>query len=122
MKSPFSDVQRIDAFNRDMKKLLKRFKTLEEDLQTLIDVSINAFHNLAIDNGGIVRIPGLGFDEPAVHKVRKFACKSRKGYGVQSGMRLIYAYSKSNDTITLIEIYFKGDKANEDRDRITRLF
>lgn len=38
MTSPFSDVERTDAFKRDLKKLLKRFKTLEEDIETLINV------------------------------------------------------------------------------------
>jgi hypothetical protein len=48
-------------FNRDMKKLLKRFRTLEEDLATFIRVQLNLFHKQKINNDGIVQIQGLGF-------------------------------------------------------------
>ncbi len=121
MTSQFNDVERTDEFKRDLKKLLKRFKTLEEDIETLINASLYAFHKLDIDTGGIFRLSGLGFEEPAVYKVKKFACRSLKGTGSRSGMRLIYSYSKAAERIVLIEIYYKGDKDNEDRQRIAEL-
>ena len=37
-------------------------------------------------------------------------------------MRLIYAYFSDEDAVELVEIYFKGDKENEDRDRILALY
>jgi len=43
-----------------------------------------------------------------------------KSKGVQSGVRVIYTYFEDGDTIELIEIYYKGDKENEDRERISR--
>lgn len=51
-----------------------------------------------------------------------FNYKSLKGKGVQSGIRVIYAYFEVEDKIVLIEIYYKGDKENEDRDRISRYY
>jgi len=53
---------------------------------------------------------------------RKFACRSLKGRGVQSGIRIIYAYFQEKDKIELIEIYYKGDKESEDRQRIFRYY
>ena len=40
------------------------------------------------------------------------------GKGAQTGIRVIYAYFEENDRIEFIEIYYKGDKENEDRERI----
>jgi len=48
----------------------------------------------------------------------KFTCRSLKGKGVQSGIRIIYAYFEEQDKIELVEIYYKGDKENEDRQRV----
>jgi len=62
----------------------------------------------------------LPVENPKVYKAKKFACKSLKGKGVQSGIRVIYAYEEEKDRIVLIEIYFKGDKSNEDKKRILR--
>jgi len=39
---------------------------------------------------------------------------------VQSGIRIIYAYHEEEDMIEFIEIYYKGDKASEDRARIVK--
>jgi len=122
MKTTFEEVARTPEFDRDLKRLLKKYRTLEEDLQVLIKSGIAAFHKLEIDNPGIVQIPGLGFSEPRVYKVRSFACRSLKGTGGRSGMRLIYAYFESEDRIELIELYYKGSKENEDRQRIARLY
>jgi hypothetical protein len=43
-----------------------------------------------------------------------------KGRGANSGLRLVYAHFEAMDKIELVEIYFKGDKENEDRGRILR--
>jgi mRNA-degrading endonuclease RelE of RelBE toxin-antitoxin system len=121
MPSRFNDIERAEEFKRDLKKLLKRYRTLEEDIDTLINASLYAFHKLDIDTGGIFRLQGLGFEEPAVYKVKKFACRSLKGKGNQTGLRLIYSYLSEADRVVLIELYYKGDKDNEDRARIKRL-
>lgn len=118
----FKQVTRVLPFEKDIKKLLKRFPTLENDLKTFIDKELFLFHKLKIDNQGVFQIPGLGFDVPRVYKGKKFACRSLKGKGVQSGIRVIYAYFEPEDRIELIEIYYKGDKENEDKARIMRLY
>lgn len=63
------------------------------------------------------RLEGLGL-ETCVIKVKKIACKALKGRGVNSGLRLIYAYFKEEQKITFIELYHKNEKENEDRQRI----
>lgn len=48
------------------------------------------------------------------------ACKSLKGKGVQSGIRVIYAYREEEDRVEFMELYYKGDKESEDRERILK--
>jgi hypothetical protein len=116
--TPFKEITRLPEFKRDMKRLLKRFRSLEADLDNFIKTELKLFHKLGIDNKGIVQMAGLGFQSPKVYKGRKFACRALKGKGAHSGIRVIYAYFEENDRIELVEIYYKGDKENEDRKRI----
>ena len=105
-----------------MKKLLKRFKTLEGDLKIFIEKQLNLYHKLKLDNKGVFPISGLRIESPKMYKAKKFACRSLKGKGVQSGIRVIYAYFEDTDKIELVEIYYKGDKENEDRERIIKYY
>jgi len=116
----FSEVYRLPEFDKDLKKLLKRFRTLEEDLETFISTELFLYHKLKKDNKGVFPISGLGIENPRIYKGKKSACRSLKGKGVQSGIRVIYGYIEEEDKIELIEIYYKGDKENEDKDRIMR--
>jgi len=118
----FRETRRLPEFERDLKRLCKRFRTLEEDLTTVLKAQVALYHKLGIDNKGTCRISGLPFKFPEIYKVRKFACRALKGRGAASGLRLIYAYFRDQDAIELVEIYFKGDKENEDRDRILALY
>jgi mRNA-degrading endonuclease RelE of RelBE toxin-antitoxin system len=113
----------FNEFEREFKKLLKRFRTLDEDLNTFINTQLKIAHKLnIIDNKSIVIISNLGIDNPKIYKARRFACKSLKGKGARSGIRIIYAYYEEEDIIEFIEIYYKAQKANEDRDRIIEYY
>ncbi len=114
----FSEIDRFPEFEKDFKKLSKGFRTLEEDFKTFVNTQLNLFHKQGIDNKGGLPISGLGIPNPKIYKAKKFACRSLKGRGVDSGIRVIYAYWEEGDKLEFIEIYFKGDKENEDRDRI----
>jgi len=116
----FKEIVLLPEFEKDLKKLLKRFRTLEGDLEYFMRTELNLYHKLGIDNKGIFSIPSLPFQNPKVFKAKKFACRALKGKGVQSGIRVIYSYFEKKDKIELIELYYKGDKENEDRERILR--
>ena len=105
-----------------MRKLLRRFRTLEDDLEIFINTEVNLYHKLRYDNKGIFPIASLRIETPKIYKAKKFACRSLKGKGVHSGIRVIYAYFGKEDRIELIEIYYKGDKENEDRARILKYY
>lgn len=121
MKKIFNEVSRLPEFTKDLKKLSKKYKTLPKDLEIFIDKQLKLLHKLKIDNGGVVRISDLGINYPEIYKARKFACRSLKGTGGRSGIRVIYAYYPDQDKIEFIEIYYKGDQANENQQRIFRI-
>lgn len=115
MKIKFEE---IPEFNKDLKRLLKKFRSLNDDLQVLKQI-LQVFpderppFSFRIENLGIAT---------CVIKVKKIACKSIKGRGVQSGPRLVYAYFEDFSRIVFIELYYKGEKALESRERITENF
>jgi mRNA-degrading endonuclease RelE of RelBE toxin-antitoxin system len=120
VKKVFNEIRKLTEFKKDFKKLSKKFKTLDDDIETFINKQLKLTHKLGIDNKGVVHISGLGIEIPRIYKAKKFACKALKGRGGMSGIRIIYAYYEKEDVIEFIEIYFKGDKANEDKKRIIK--
>lgn len=118
----FKDISHVAEFEKDLKKLVKRFASIEEDLQVFIEAAMNVFHKQKIDNRSVFQISDLGIHSPKIYKGKKFACKALKGKGVYSGIRVIYAYLEEDDRVEFIEIYFKGDKAGEDRERIRKYY
>jgi len=118
----FNDIRKLAEFKKDFGKLAKKFKTLDGDLNTFISNQLKLTHKLNIDNKGVVRISNLGIEHPKIYKARKFPCKALKGKGAASGIRVIYAYYEQDDVIEFVEIYYKGNKENEDRERILRYY
>lgn len=109
----------IAEFKRDFKKLLKKFSSLAEDLEVNKQYRIELFHCKEINSGSIFEIQGTGnIDGLKFFKVKKFQCKSLKGRGAKSGIRLIYAYLPTDQKIVFLEIYFKTDQKNEKKERI----
>jgi len=115
-------INKLAGFEGDFKKLSKKFCTLKEDLDIFIGKQLNLYHKLHRDNKGIFLISNLGINYPQIYKAKKFACKSLKGKGASSGIRIIYAYYEKEDTIEFVEIYYKGNKENEDRKRILKYY
>jgi mRNA-degrading endonuclease RelE of RelBE toxin-antitoxin system len=108
----------IKSFRKDLKKLLKKYRTLEEDLETAKRNAIELYHLKNINNRSVFPIEGFCSEEILICKIKKFACKALKGRGSRSGIRIIYAFHCQSYKVDFIEIYFKGDKENEDRERI----
>src|SRR3972149_5601912 len=112
------DYDATDVFQKDLKRLLKKIKTLEEDLETAKRNAIELYHLKNINNRSVFPIPDFCNEAILICKIKKFACRSLKGRGVMSGIRVIYAYHVAASKVEFIEIYFKGEKENEDFDRI----
>ena len=108
-------------FDKDFKRLLKRFRTLKEDFEIMKKAAIETYHLLNIQTQSIVTIQNFCGQNYLSMKVRKMACKSLKGKGVQSGLRVIYVYEPQKEKITFVEIYYKQDQENEDKERLKKL-
>lgn len=114
------DYDETEEFKHDFKKLRKKFPSLPTDLKVNKQYRIELFHCKEIDSRSIFEIEGVGnTEEIKIFKVKKFQCQDLKGRGAKSGIRLIYAYFPIKQKILFIEIYFKGDKVNENKQRIT---
>jgi len=122
MKKIFNDLRHLAEFDKDLKGLSKKFHTIEKDLAVFVEKQLQLFHKQNIDNKGIFPISGLGVSYPKIYKAKKFACRALKGRGAASGIRVIYAHFDKEDRIEFVEIYYKGDKENEDRERIIRYY
>jgi len=108
----------LAEFKVDVKSLLKKYRTLEDDLAVVKKVlqvlpDERPPFSFQIDNLGL---------KTCIIKVRKMACKALKGRGINSGLRLLYAYFSESQKIIFIELYHKNDKENEDRARVIANF
>ena len=98
----------LPEFQKDCKRLGKKYKPLIDDLKEFRNVvSIvplgNSKHFIIITQIEVLYIV----------KARLF-CRYLKG----SSLRVIYAYFEQEQRIEFIEVYFKGDMENENYDRI----
>ncbi len=110
--------EELAEFKLDLKILIKKYRTLQQDLVVVKMV----FEILPDERPPFsYRIDNLGL-KTCIIKVKKIACKALKGRGVNSGLRLVYAYFPESQKIIFIELYHKNDKPNEDRGRIIANF
>ncbi|MBU3942696.1 hypothetical protein KKA24_01790 [Patescibacteria group bacterium] len=112
---------KTSEFQKDFKRLLKKFKSLEIDLELAKTATIEFFHIRGLNNLSTFQIQGFYTEGIQVYKIKKFSCRSLKGRGSKSGIRVIYAYLEQEQKIEFIEIYFKGEKETENRERIKKL-
>ncbi len=100
-------------FQKDFKKLSKKFRTLDSDLAEFRKVlsesplGIGKHFNIITKSGFVYIVKA------------RFFCRSLK----KKDLRIIYAYIENHKSIEMIsiefiEIYFKGEKENEDCERI----
>jgi hypothetical protein len=107
--------ERNDKFEKQLKKLIKKYRSLEEDLEIVQKYAIEAFHVVGINNESVLLVPKFDRKTIQIYKVKKFACKALKGKGVKSGIRVIYAFYPQELKVEFLEIYFK-EKNDSDMD------
>ncbi len=108
----------LSEFKKDFEKLLKKYPSLKEDfniLKQFLCKHPSGFPPI------IFTISDLGI-KTEIFKVKKFRCRSLKGSGSNSGIRIIYALLEEEQKINFIEIYFKGKKSNHDQERILKYY
>lgn len=110
---------RLSAFDKELKKLLKKYRSLNEDLNVLKQVleKFPRVHKpIVFPISGLDIRPGI-----EIYIVKHFKCTALKGKGARSGIRIVYAYFESEQKIEFIEIYYK-DKKDCDRKRILKYY
>lgn len=96
------------GFLKDFKKLSKKFRSLRNDL--------NVFKKILNESSlGIGKHFNVIAKNECLYIVKaRFFCKNLK----KKDLRIVYCYFEKEQRIEFIELYFKGDKENEDRERI----
>ena len=95
-------------FQKERKRLARKYRSLSDDLRE--------FRNVVsvVPLGNRKHFTVIAQNENLhIVKARLF-CRYLKG----SSLRVIYSYFEQEQRIEFIEIYFKGDKENEDRHRV----
>lgn len=106
------EITQVEEFEKDIKKLEKRFPTISEDLENFKKVLILDPRKLS----GVIRAHYQEIKikpEVEVYKARKFRCKSLKGRGSRSGIRVIYGFWPMLNKISLLEIYYEEKKKGD---------
>jgi hypothetical protein len=104
-----------DRFEKQIKKLIKKYRSLEEDIEIAKKYAIEAFHISEINNESVWLIPKFDKKIIQIYKLKKFSCKALKGKGNRSGIRIIYAFYPEKFAVEFLEIYFK-EKDDSDMD------
>ncbi len=100
--------KKTKEFSKEFKKMFRKYKTLEQDLinfqNRFPEVDLSSNKNFVI----------LYSDNKVKIIKARFFCRCLRG----QTLRIIFAYSSDESIVEFIEIYFKGGKVREDKDRI----
>ncbi len=91
---------------------------MDSDFETFKKFTIETYYEKEIPSTAFVKIENFCGEKYISNKVKKFACRSLPGKGVQSRIRIIFIYEELKNLITFVEIYYKGDKSEEDHVRL----
>ncbi len=98
----------LPEFSKELKQLAKKYKSLPKDINefkrviAVVPLGNSKHFNVITRN-----------DRYTIVKARLF-CRYMKN----SSLRIIYVFHFQSCKVDFIEIYFKGDQENEDRNRI----
>lgn len=98
----------LPEFDKELKKLSKKYPTLKADIEDIKPVLIQCPTGIG-KNFIIIKVK-----EDVIFVKVRIHCESLRSRVV----RLVYAYHKDRIEFVYIEVYFKGEKENEDRKRI----
>lgn len=107
------------SFDKDFKKLSKRYRSLPEDLKRFQKYALLPYHQSNQAIPGIFVVQGVKRqDDKRAFIAKKFACRTIANCGNRSGIRITYIYDSEQAVIELREIFYKEDQAVEDKSRL----
>lgn len=103
-----SNFNALAEFDKEFRRLFKKYKTLDDDFEKFKKV-------LLATPAGIGKNFVIIHSSSTIKIVKaRMACRVLR----DRSLRIIYAYCEQEQRIEFIELYFKGEKENEDRERI----
>ena len=110
--------EELDEFRKDLRQLLKKYHTLKDDLAVVKKVlEVNAAERPPFS----FRLNDAGVSVRLI-KIKNLACRSMKGDGVNSGLRLLYAWLEKEQKVVFIELYHKNEREKENLQRVRNNF
>ena len=106
-------IEQGKSFQRELKKLVKKYPSLPQDLEVLESL-IKKFP-LGEDSKHCNALKQEG--DQGIYK-RRLMCRSVKS----SEFRVIYYYNGTTLVLEYLEIYYKGNKENEDKKRVETIW
>ncbi len=98
----------LPEFEKEFKRLFKKYKTLRDDLEKFKNV-------LESCPAGVGKNFIIIHSSETIKIIKaRMSCRAL----CDRSLRVIYGYFQQEEKIVFIEIYFKGEKENEDRERI----
>lgn len=107
----------IPEFEKDLKRLEKKFKHILSDL----DVAIEVIRAEPTNSLRCEQVEGLG---ESCNDVTAYVLKKFRSTDLRSTneLRLVYVYENPKNKIILVQLYFKGDIQIEEKARIRKYF
>ena len=98
----------LPEFTRELKKLSRKYQTLPSDIEDIKPILLSTPEGIGKNFTLLSSGENIKIVKVRVH------CESLHSRTI----RMIYAYHEDKIEFMYIEIYYKGDKENEDRERI----
>jgi tRNA A37 threonylcarbamoyladenosine biosynthesis protein TsaE len=98
----------LGEFERELKKLSKKYPSISSDINDIKSILLDCPTGIGKNFIIIKSLDNVKIIKAKIH------CESLRSRTI----RLIYSYRKDKIEFMYLEVYFKGDKENEDRERI----
>ena len=109
-RKTMSNFIQLPEFEKELKRLSKKYPSLDNDIEDIKPILLSQLCGIG-KNFTII----YSFDKTKIVKAR-IHCESLR----KRTIRLIYSYRENEIKFIFIELYFKGEKENEDRERIIK--
>jgi hypothetical protein len=100
----------LPEFEKEVKKLSRKYPSIRDDIEDIKPILLTSPTGIGKNFTIITTVADIRIVKVRIH------CESLRSRSI----RLIYAYRGDKIDFIFIELYFKGDKVNEDHDRIAQ--
>ncbi|RLC35565.1 hypothetical protein DRH14_00655 [Candidatus Shapirobacteria bacterium] len=99
-----------EKFKKEFKKLFKRYRSLDKDFVFFQQLIVKLLDTITVRSANHHAILYRDQENNLFIFKSRLQCRTLR----RNSLRLIYVYKKDEQKIRFIQIYFKGDRQNED--------